>query len=454
MDRTTELLSIYACELTYDHLPLDVVHHVKRTLIDTVGCALGGFPAEPSRIARQLAQCITCTKPSRVLGTDHCSSPDMASFANGCMIRYLDYNDSYASNSGGHPSDMIAAVLAVSEATSCDGRTIIAAIVLAYEVFCRLSDQIDIGELGWDHGMVSVVGAVCGVGKVLGLDLTAMGHAISLAAVSNLPLGVTRIGELSMWKGCAAANASRAAVFAAQLAQLGMVGPEAPFEGRDGLWQQAVGRPVHIEPFDNNATGYRIMSNIFKFYPAQTHTQGPIGLALELRSKLPISDIASIRIRTYAKATSSAAAESEKWAPQSRETADHSIPYLVAYAFQYGAVTSHSFSDNYLHDPAIQALIGKISVEEDSDFTRRFSDEYNCHMELTNESGHLLTAAVAHPKGFPGNVLSDKELEDKFRNLVTDLLSAEQCNRALSILWSLEEAPNLTALHDSIVVAS
>ena len=452
MDRTTDLLSTYTCDLTYDQIPSDVVHHVNRTLIDTVGCALGGFNSEPSHIARQLAQRVICTTPSRILGTHYNSSPDMTSFANACMIRYLDYNDAYSSPSGGHPSDMIGAILAIAEATECDGRTVITAIVLAYEVFCRLSDQLVIGELGWDHGMLSIVGAVCAAGKILGLDHNAMGHAISLASVSNLPLGVTRAGELSMWKGCAAAGASRAAIFAAQLAQLGMTGPESPFEGHNGLWQQTVGRSIDIAPFDNETTGFRIMSNIFKCYPSQTHTQGPISLALELRSQHDSSDIASIHIRSYGKAVSSAATESEKWAPKSRETADHSIPYLVAYAFRYGAVTPRSFSYAHLHDPAIQALIDTISIEEDPDFTKRFSEEYNCHMELTTRSGQRLTASVMHPKGFPDNTLSDTEMEEKFHPLAADVLSADQCNRALDILWSFEQAPNLTALFDSIVV--
>ena len=210
MDRTTELLTTYACNLTYEDLPADVVHQVKRTLIDTVGCALGGFHATPSRMARQLAERITCTSPARVLGTSHRSSPDMAGFANGTMVRYLDFNDSYFSPGGGHPSDMIPAVLALADPLGRDGRNVITAIVLAYEVFCRLSDQVVIGNLGWDHGMLGVVGATCAAGKILGLDPTAMGHAISLASVSNLPLGAIRVGELSMWKGCAAANATRA----------------------------------------------------------------------------------------------------------------------------------------------------------------------------------------------------------------------------------------------------
>ena len=186
MDHTTELLSTYACRLTYQDLPPEVVHQVKRTLVDTFGCALGAFSAEPSTIARRLASRVTSNMPSRIIGTKDGSAPDMAGFANGVMVRYLDCNDSYFSPGGGHPSDMIPAILAMADPLGCDGQTVITAIALAYEVFCRLSDQVVIGDLGWDQGTFSVIGAACGAGKAMGLDRQAMSHALSLAVVPNL----------------------------------------------------------------------------------------------------------------------------------------------------------------------------------------------------------------------------------------------------------------------------
>ncbi len=452
MDRTTDLLSTYASNLTYEQLPADVVHQVKRTLIDSAGCAIGGLQAEPACMARHLAETVTCTTPSRILGTAQSSSPDMAGFANGVALRYLDYNDSYFSPGGGHPSDMIPAVLALADPTGCDGRTVITAIALAYEVFCRLSDQVVIGEFGWDQGMLGVIGAVCGAGKVLGLDRDAMGQAISLAGVSNLPLGPIRVGELSMWKGCAAAYATRAAIFSAQLAKQGMTGPEAPLDGRRGLWQQAVGKPVEIPPFDPAADGFRILSTIFKSYPSQIHTQGPIGLALELRERVQSAEIASIHVRTYQSAASSAATEPEKWAPKTRETADHSIPYLVAYAFQHGMVTPHSFSDHYLQDAAIRSIIATMTIEEEPGFTERFSDEYNCHMDVTTTSEQHFSAAVTHPRGHWRDPLSDDDVEAKFRRLVADAMPADQIDRVLASLWSLEDAENLSACLDALIV--
>jgi 2-methylcitrate dehydratase len=451
MDRTTELLSTYASRLTYQDLPPEAVHQVKRTLVDTLGCALGAFHAEPSIIARRLASRVTGSMPSRILGTEDASVPDLAGFANGVMVRYLDCNDSYFSPGGGHPSDMIPAILAMADPLGCDGQTVITAIALAYEVFCRLSDQVVAGDLGWDQGIFSVIGAACGAGKVMGLDRQAMSHAISLAIVPNLPLGVTRVGELSMWKGCAAASATRAGIFAAQLAQEGMTGPAEPFDGPRGLWDQAVGQDVGLEQLGGGREPFRITSTSFKFFPSQIHTQGPIGLALELHRRVPASDIATILLRTYRSAVRSAATDPQKWDPQTRETADHSIPFLVATAFQDGAVTPHSFTTERIRSPALRQLIAKMTIEEDTEFTQRFPEELNCRMEITSTSGQRFMAETAYPKGHQRNPLSDAELEAKFRHLAADLLAEPQCRAAMAQLWSLEEASNLRALFDNLV---
>jgi 2-methylcitrate dehydratase len=452
MDRTTTLLSEYACRLTYQDLPPQVVHQVKRTLVDTFGCALGAFQAEPAVIARRMASRIASTTPARILGTKDSSAPAMAGFANGVMVRYLDYNDSYFSPGGGHPSDMIPAILAMADPLGCDGPTVITAIVLAYEVFGRLSDALVIGDLGWDQGMFSVIGAACGAGKVMGLDRQAMSHAISLAVVPNLPLGVTRVGELSMWKGCAAACATRAGIFAAQLAQEGITGPEEPFDGPRGLWDQAVGQPVTLEPLGSGRGPLRITETSFKFFPSQIHTQGPIGLALDLRTEVATSDIAAICLRGYRAAVRSAATDPQKWDPQTRETADHSIPYLVATALHDGAVTPSSFDGAHLHSPVVRSLMTKMTVEEEPEFTQRFPEELNCAIEVTTVSGRQIVARTAYPKGHRHNPMQDAEVESKFRHLADGVLTEQQCRAALTHLWSLEQAPNLHALLDSLII--
>jgi 2-methylcitrate dehydratase len=287
----------------------------------------------------------------------------------------------------------------------------------------------------------------------MGLSREAMSQAISLAIVPNLPMFVTRVGELSMWKGCATASATKAGIFAALLAKEGMSGPEAPFEGRGGLWAHTGGKQVVLERFGSGGVPFRIMNTLFKSFPSQVHTQGPIGLALELRSQVAPPEIAAIRLRTYQAAVRSAA-DREKWAPQTRETADHSIPYLVATAFRDGAVTPASFTKEGLQDPAVRELIAKMAVDEDPDFTKRFPEDLPCLLEITTKAGRRLVAETFHPPGHRLNPLSDHQVMEKFSRFAGALLTKERCQAVIDLLWSLEKLPSLRPLFDQLVVPS
>ena len=340
-----------------------------------------------------------------------------------------------------------------------DGPTVITAIALAYEVFCRLSDEVVAGDSGWDQGIFSVIGAACGAARVMGLSEEQTGNAISLAISPHLPLGVTRTGELSMWKGCAAASASRSAVFAALLASKGMTGPGEVFEGRRGLWEQAVGRPVTIPDFplgDARSDGdpFRITRTIFKSYPSQIHTQAPIGLALQLRDKLPLDEIQSIHIETYKVAASTASSEPEKWDPKTRETADHSIPWLVASALLEGPVSPDSFTDDRIANPALREIMSRMTLVEEPEFTARYPGEYNCRITVTGRNGQSLAAHTAWPKGHRNNPMSDGDVAAKFRNFAGGQLTAGQCDKALETIGHLDVLPNLEPLFDSLTINS
>ena len=231
-----------------------------------------------------------------------------------------------------------------------------------------------------------------------------------------------------------------------------MTGPFEPFEGRGGLWAQALGESVQLDGFAGRGEAFRISETTFKSYPSQIHTQGPIALALELRPRVAAAEIESIRIHAYQVAASTAATEPEKWAPKTRETADHSIPYLVAVALQDGAVTSNSFTKQRIQDPAIEMLIAKMAIHEDEQFTRSYPEEFNCRMELTDRSGGSYTAHTAYPKGHRSNPMSDAEVEAKFRSLCSGTLTSSQCEQVLENAWSLDSSPDLNELFDSLVV--
>ena len=450
MDATTAYLSDYAFRLRDADLSPEAIHHTKRTLIDTLGCAIGAFEGEPAVVARRLASRSQGDPSARLLGTRQRASLDMAAFANTALVRYLDCNDTYAARGTGHPSDMIPAVLAAADGRGADGRAVITAIALAHEVFCRLADEVPLK--GWDQGMFVGIGTACGAGKILGLDGAALGHAISIAITSGVPLGVTRIGELSMWKGCATAAAVRTGVFAAQLAADGMTGPPAPFEGRDGLWQHLGIEAPKWGRFGGTGEPFRITATSFKAYPSVVHTQGPIGLVLELRSQVSADQIASARVATYGDAVRRTASEGEKWDPQTRETADHSTPFLVAAAWQDGAVTPATYTPSRIQDPSLRPLIKKLTVVEDPDFTRRYPGEACTRIDVTTTDGRKLTAETRYPKGHRRNPLTDAEVEAKFRGLASSVLGSEGCDRVLTQAWDFENATIPEPLLDSLVV--
>jgi 2-methylcitrate dehydratase len=450
MDPTTEYLSDYACRLTYEDLSPEAVHQVKRTLVDSLGCAVGAFDSEPASIARRMASRVQGNPPARILGTAQESSTDLAAFANTVLIRYLDCNDAYAARGTGHPSDMISGVLAVADAHRANGRAVITAITAAYEVFCRLADEVPLK--GWDQGMYAAIGATCGIGMILGLDRKAMGNAISIAITTGVPLGVTRIGELSMWKGCATAAAVRTGVFAAELAAEGMTGPVNPFEGRDGLWQHLGVEAPKWEAFGGGAKPFRITAISFKAYPSVVHTQGPIGLVLDLRQQVVTAEIESVHVATYGEAVRRTATEAEKWDPKTRETADHSIPYLVAAAFQDGGVTPATFSPSRVQDPTLRPLIKKLKVVEEPEFTRRYPAESCTRIKVTTTDGRRLAAETSHPKGHYHNPLTDGEVEAKFRGLASGMLGVEGCDRVLAEVWELENSATLDRLFESLVI--
>ena len=451
MDATTAYLSDYAFRLRYTDLSPEAIHQAKRTLIDTLGCGIGAFDGEPAVVARRIASRSQGDPPARLLGTRQRTSMDMAAFANTALVRYLDCNDTYAARGTGHPSDMIPAVLAAAEGHGADGRAVVTAIVLAHEVFCRMADDVPLK--GWDQGLFVGIGTACGAGKILGLDRAAIGHAISIAITSGVPLGVTRIGELSMWKGCATAAAVRTGVFAAQLAADGMTGPPAPFEGRDGLWQHLGLEAPKWERFGGGGEPFRINATSFKAYPSVVHTQGPIGLVLELRPQVAADRIESVRVATYGDAVRRTASEAEKWDPQTRETADHSSPFLVAAAWQDGAVTPATFTPSRIQDPSLRPLIKKLTVVENPDFTRRYPAEACTRIDVTTTDGRRLTAETSYPKGHRRNPLSDAEVETKFRGLASGALGAGGGDRVLTHARDLEKATTLDALLESLVVS-
>ena len=436
MDKVTESLANYATALRFEDLPPEVVHDTKRKLIDTLGCAIGAFDEEPCRIARALARRAIGRPPARIFGTQEMSTPEHAAFANGVMVRVQDYNDSYLARASCHPSDTLAGVLALADAAGADGKTLITSVVLAYEVACNFADLL-LREQGYDNTFFGVVGTAVAGARLLGLSAAQTGHAIAMAVTPNVTLAQTRLGELSMWKGCAAANAARNGVFAALAAQHGLTGPDQPIEGPWGL--RSVLGDIEWAPFGGRGGPFRITKTHLKYYPAVVHAQSPVSAALELYGKVAVQDLESITIDSYWVAKRySDPARAALWNPTTRETADHSIPYLVAAALLDGDVTEATFSAERIGDPRLRGLMSKIVIRENPAFTAAYPDGWPCRIEIATRSGERAAADVKYFKGHAMTPLTDAEVELKFQRLSEPFLGPAEREALLRELWELE----------------
>jgi len=233
-----ERLADYALALKFEKLDAATIEQTKSLIVDSMACAVAAFDERPVRICRDLAL-MPADGASTVIGTTRRTTPDLASFANGAAIRYYDLNDAYASPGSGavHPSDHIGACLAVAEAEKASATDAITAIVLAYEINCRLIDATDAVPKGWDPTIYSLPAVALAAGTLMKLSHDQLVQAIALALNDHIPMGQTRTQTNSDWKGLADSEAERNAVFAAQLARAGLTGPAPIFEGRKGFFQ-------------------------------------------------------------------------------------------------------------------------------------------------------------------------------------------------------------------------
>jgi len=445
-------MATFAHRLTFADLPSDVVHEVKRRVIDSIGCALGAFDSDPCRIARTVARVVKSRRPATLLGTTHASAPDLAAFANGTMIRYFDYNDTYLSMEPAHPSDNIAAALAMAEAEGRDGKALIASIVLGYEIQCRLCDAASLRTRGWDHVTYGPLSTALVAAKLMGLSETPMVHALGLAGVPNVALRQTRVGELSMWKGCAFANAGRNGIFAALLAGQGMTGPAPLFEGEKGFFRQVTG-PFDPPPLGEKGQPFKIMDTYIKFYPAEYHAQSAIEAALLLRKNFSPKDIVAIEVRTFDVSVEIIGKDPEKWHPRSRETADHSLPYLVAVALMDGKVGLDQFTEARIADPRLRALVQKVSVTDDPEFNRAYPESMPNQVTVKTVDGLSQSLKVTYPKGHPKRPLTDNEVEEKFVSLTAPRLAKKRIRMLLDRLWKLDALKKMDDLLPLCVVS-
>lgn len=435
----------WARSASFEKLGKDVVHEVNRRILDSIGCALGAWKSRPGKVTRAVAQGVSQTGGANLLGSTHRTTPDLAAFSNGALVRYLDFNDTYLSKEPAHPSDNIPAALAVGQVTKAHGRDIVTAIALGYELQCRLCDAASLRAHGWDHVYYGALSTALLASKLYGLSADETTHALGLAGVCNFATRQTRTGQISDWKACAFSNAARNGVFAAGLARLGMTGPNEIFEGPKGLFKMVTG-PFELA-WARGADDWMIRKTYIKFWPAEYHSQSAIDACLQLRPEIGNPEnIQSILVESFEAAVSIIGSEPEKWRPTSRETADHSMGFCMACALLDGDVTRESFSDAKIKDAKVLGLLDRIKIVETAECNAGYPDGIPNHVVITLKDGRKIGRKVTYPRGHAGNPMSDDEVIGKFKKLAAGVVSTATMDRIINLALSFDRIDDPASL--------
>jgi 2-methylcitrate dehydratase len=437
-------LARYAHALTYDDLDAETVERVKVHLIDSIGCAFAAFDERPVRACREVALAVGAG-PSRVLGASGATTADLAAFANAAAIRYYDLNDVYVGRPSTHPSDTVGACLAVAEAERASPAELITAIVLAYEINCRLVDDFDLSARGWDAPVFTLPAVALAAGKLMKLSREQLTHAVNIAINDHIPLGQTRAGALSDWKGLGDPEAARNAVFAALLARKGLTGPAPIFEGKKGLFALVTGEAaVDVASFGRRGIEFRILRCGMKAYPVVVYGQTTIPAAAALAREVgDLGAITAIEIATSKRGYQQAGNDPAKWAPGNKDTADHSLPYIAARAMFDGDIGHGSFAPEKLRDLQLHAFMQKITVIEDPSFTKPGGHAPPTRITATLRDGRRIVRQVDNSPGFPGQPMTRADVEHKFRGNLGARWPRERTDAFLRALWTLEDAPSV-----------
>jgi 2-methylcitrate dehydratase len=445
----TAELARWAATLRYEDLEDEPIHHAKRFLLDTLGCALGGYRQEDVRIAREVLDEVAAPGPATVIGSGRGVDVVSAALLNALMVRVLDYNDIYWRQDPSHPSDIIPAALATAERARQGGRELIVGIVLGHELEMRLCEAAfpGIRERGWHHATLTAFVAPIVAGRMLGLDAAQIQHAIGISASRHVTLGAVTAGRLSMMKNTVDPLATQSGVFAALLAEKGYTGPEHVLDGKEGL-VQVLGPEWRLAVLtDELGESWRIGQCGMKAFPTEALTHAPISavLALVREHDLHPDAVEAVEIRTLARAAD-ILADPSKYDPQSKETADHSLPYVIAAALVDRQVTPRQFELDRIMDPTIRGQLLKVRAVADPQIERLFPELQRVHVTIRTRGGGEFTRQLDYPQGDPRNPLSDAELREKFEALAAPVMSTDARRRLAGAVLALETQRSVTEL--------
>ena len=425
MDHIVSSIYDYSRRVVKSGISEDVRDAIKKRIADSIIVSYGARDAVPVTLARKALLPSAGKLNSGIYFSREKASVSTSTFINGTMTRYLDYNDTYLSREALHPSDNIPPILAVAHALDIEGERVLRSIDVAYEVVGALSDAVSIRDLGWDHVTYISISSSAGLATLTDLDEDRFQNTMNLGLNNNISMRQTRAGELSMWKGATAANASRNSVFALLLAMEGFTGPSPIFEGEMGFFKQVSGR------FDLNLGSERILRTMIKNYPVEYHAMSAAQASCDLRNRIA-GEITGIEVGTFTVADRIIIKDPEKLRPGTKETADHSMPFIIAYSLLYGEPVPSSFDDRYLRDPKILSLIDRMKFTVTDEFDAMYPEYLPFSIKVHTTRGDY-SADLNVPKGHFRDPYTWDDLYNKGKRVMGEDLTGSLLNTVKTV---------------------
>ncbi len=441
----------YAVGFKYEHLPPEVVHAAKRSLLDGMGCAIGGYASDASRIFQSVVKETGRADEATIIGSGMKTDCLNAAMANGIMLRYLDYMDQISIPVGrwysyAHPSEILPSILAIAERQRLSGKDVLEATVLGYELtsrFCAATSLVPMAKKGWNSDTLGSYIVPPVIGKMLGLDASQIEHAIGISGCHGMVLGIldTASEEFSMTKNLRFPFTARDGILAALLAQKGFTGPRTVLEGEEGFIQTVMGGDFDVSKLIDFGGPYRICNTEFKAWSACGTIQGHLNATLCLVKEHHIKpeDIAQIKIQAGTRSVQHTGDPAKRY-PRNKETADHSAYYVTAIAIIEQTLGPAQYSPAKFTDPVVRELSDKISLEINADL-----DQFGRAgiTEITTTKGEKYSCRIEYPKGHPRNPMTDEELHEKFRSLTAEVLGEKKMRHVIDAVSCLEKTDDM-----------
>ena len=445
-----------ANSLIFEDLPYDVIHQTKRVMLDTLGCAIGGYASKASRVIQEVVKEFGHPEEATVFGSGLRTSCLNAALANGAMVRYLDYNDTAfiiqgeTYRTGYHPSEVIPPILALAERQHLSGKEVMTAINLGYDLSLAFLEGIigaGMEKRGWNGDTRGAFIMPLVAGKIMGLTEGQMQNAVGISGSCHAVFGIldTPAEEYTMTKNIRFPMMSYAGIFAAMLAQKDFTGPTGMIEGHDGFVEVIMDGDYDLDKLLRFKGKFAIRETCIKSIIGDFSSHGHLTATLTLAREHDIKpeDVVEVRITTSKRCAEHTGDPVKKY-PKNKETADHSSYYLTAIAIIDREIGPDQFTPEKYNDPKVRGLIDKVVLQGDPKLDKFRPAGIS---EIITKQGKKYSLRVDYPRGHARNPMTGEEVVDKFKSMASNHMSEYHMDQVIHTVFALDKLDHIGKLN-------